>query len=277
MIKGELKSFGSADCYNRSLSLIPADPTNHITMGSQDWDGDTTLSASAFSGAQMNTMYNVIANPQSVALADHNLPMPDSLISNFTLETCDNSVESSQLPFGWPQDSSGNNMFSSFVPLNHWIPKEEPVSSETCMNMDWKEAELQQSVHTVNLNDANEFQSNLKGEEDTSYSAPKPLRSMCKKTKNRSEADSRRRSIIAQKVKALKELLPGTLKGSRGNQESIVHDFTSYIKYLQLQLKIVGRKRKFFTVILCTTSVPCLNHSIRKPVFVVLVAVGGQK
>ena len=115
MIKGELKSFGSADCYNRSLSLIPADPTNHITMGSQDWDGDTTLSASAFSGAQMNTMYNVIANPQSVALADHNLPMPDSLISNFTLETCDNSVESSQLPFGWPQDSSGNNMFSSFV------------------------------------------------------------------------------------------------------------------------------------------------------------------
>lgn len=115
MINGELKSFSAADCYNTSLSLIPADPTSHITMCSQDWDGDTTLSASRFSGVQTNTMYNVTANPHSVALADHNLQMPDPLINNFELETCDNPVESSQIPFGWPQESIGNNMLNNFL------------------------------------------------------------------------------------------------------------------------------------------------------------------
>lgn len=251
MVRSEQVPFFGADCYNGSPLSFPADATSDL-MDSQCWYRDSILAASGFSQVQMNAMCNVTEITQTDVSPEpfNHIPLrTELLIDRFEVNNYESPIERSGFLQHGQQESSRHGGLNN-VMSNQWMrmPKVEPISSGSFMNVEWQQDELQHSpafpLQAVNMNDTHEFQSNFMGEVDTSDVTSKSLSSMSTKFRERSrEAESRRKFILKQRVQALQNLLPATLKGKRSSKESVVDDAIGHIKYLQLQVKEMSRSR----------------------------------
>lgn len=201
-----------------SLSL-PEDPTGNVVEG-QYWSGDGMDDATGFSDAQMKAIYE---HNQSI-YADTSADVPidvtattESLIDLFNVKCYGSLTDTTGLTCSTQYGLSGNQRLDS--PVGNAFP-----------------------LQGININNGNGFQSNLKGKTATCSSSAPPLNSMSNNRREKmKEAEYNRRCIMNQRLQALQEVLPASLKGN--NRESIVDNAMGHIKHLQLQLKELSANR----------------------------------
>ncbi|KAL9227956.1 hypothetical protein vseg_003586 [Gypsophila vaccaria] len=118
------------------------------------------------------------------------------------------------------------------------------VSTDPYVNMECEHAESNAvPIQAVKMEEAYGSHSFFNHEESTSNPPPRSLSRRCRHRSRAAEVESNRRTIITEKMQALRELLPSSLKAKQGDQEAIVDDAIAHVKYLQLQLKELSRSK----------------------------------
>ncbi|KAH9610239.1 hypothetical protein KSS87_020483 [Heliosperma pusillum] len=244
-------TFRSLDYCMSSQSFVPKDPMNDM-MEYQCESADNMI---AFGGLSDFAPYIGTESTQTHALIG---PYTNNAI-DMGSGTFYDPIELAELPFYCPYQSTGSTrhdmsmvgisfMEFLFFLLNYLMPKEEVASTEPYMNMERHHAEhaLKQintyPVQGVKMEEVHESHSFLNCKASTSNVVPRRF-SKTYQRRSRSSDEYKRRTLIAEKMHVLQELLPESFKSRRGDEEAIVDNAVAHVKYLQLQLKELCRSK----------------------------------
>lgn len=230
-----------------------------VVIGDQGWSGDGTEAASGLSEAQMKIMYESL-KADTLAGVSLNVAtlMAKPLTAPFMERNYNSAIGTAGLPSSMQYVSFKNESLETPA-LNQWAPKGGTISTLTCINtMEWQQSEVTPSntqlhslafpLQAVSNDTAYDVHSEYHGKMAATGSTSMPSRTLSKEARQTSkEFESHRRFMVAEKLRALQELLPATLKVNQdsvhSNRESILDNTLGYIKYLELQVKDLSASR----------------------------------
>uniref|UniRef100_A0A7C8YHM8 BHLH domain-containing protein n=1 Tax=Opuntia streptacantha TaxID=393608 RepID=A0A7C8YHM8_OPUST len=235
MFQGEQATYYCAEYLTGCLLSSPGDGPGDV-IGVQGLSGDGTEAAGGLFEAQVKTIYESLT-ADTIAGVSRDVA---SLMTKPLTEPCiernyHSTIGSAGLPSSMQSVNFKNESLETPVHLNHWAPEGGTISTLTIDMMEWQQSGFAPSNMQL-------------GKITTSGSPPMPSRSISRKARQRSkEFESHRRFMVAEKLRALQEFLPATLKVSQdsvhSNRESILDNTIGYIRYLELQLKDLSASR----------------------------------
>ncbi|XP_074275001.1 uncharacterized protein LOC141599027 isoform X1 [Silene latifolia] len=231
--------FRSLDYSMNSHSFVPKDPIKDMEY--QCDSADNMIAFSGFSEFHLKAPYIGTESIQNHALLG---PYTNNSIDMGSGTFYDgNPVELAALPFYCPYENSGSRRLDTSM-LNCLVPKDEVASTESYMNMERHHTEINTyPLQEVKMEEAYESDSFFNCKPSTSNVVPRKFSKRYQRRSRASEVEHNRRTLIAEKMHVLQELLPGSHKFKKGDKEAILDNVVAHVKYLQLQLKELSRSK----------------------------------